>query len=149
VGGLVAAVEYVGDVVDVLGAWGGVPGGGAQVDVAEPGGDGVDWDAGLEAVGCPVGAQRVGVREPLRHAAGRSAAAHEPMDADGGEGERLLVSVAAEPHEQGPLVEQPDAAGEGVDLQPGLECLLHGLGHGDLALAAAFAALCRGGRYAE
>ena len=45
-GGLVAAVEHVGDVVDLLGAWGGVAGGGLQVDVPEPGGDGVDWDAG-------------------------------------------------------------------------------------------------------
>jgi hypothetical protein len=31
-GGLVAAVEDVGDVGDLLGAWGGVPGGGPQVD---------------------------------------------------------------------------------------------------------------------
>ena len=36
-GGLVAAVQDVGDVVDLLGAWGGVPGGGAKVDVPEPG----------------------------------------------------------------------------------------------------------------
>ena len=42
------AVEDVGDVVDPLGARGGVAGGGAQVDVPEPGGDLVDGDAGLE-----------------------------------------------------------------------------------------------------
>jgi hypothetical protein len=45
------------------------------------------------------------VREPLRQASGRAAAAYEPVDADGGEGERLLVSVAAEPDEEGLLVE--------------------------------------------
>jgi hypothetical protein len=54
--GLVAAVEHVGDLVDPLGAWGGVAGGGAEVDVPEPGGDGVHGHAGLEAVGGPVGA---------------------------------------------------------------------------------------------
>src|SRR5450755_4128986 len=99
---------------NLLGAWGGVAGCGPQVDVPEPGGDGVHGHPGLEAVRGPVGAQRVRVREPLRHARRQAAAAHEPMDADGGEGERLLVSVAAEPHEQGLLVEQPDPAGEGV-----------------------------------
>src|SRR5450755_4016274 len=40
-GGLVAAVEDVGDVVDLLGARGGVAGGGPEVDVPEPSGDGV------------------------------------------------------------------------------------------------------------
>ena len=51
-----AAVEHVGDLVDLLGAWGGVTGGGAQIDVPEPGGDGMHRYAGLEAVGGPVGA---------------------------------------------------------------------------------------------
>jgi hypothetical protein len=37
----VAAVEYVGDVVDLLAGWGGVARGGPQVEVPEPGGDGV------------------------------------------------------------------------------------------------------------
>jgi hypothetical protein len=139
-GGLVAAVQHVGDVVDLLGTWGGVPGGGQQVDVPEPGRDGVHRHAGLEAVRGPVGAQRVRVRQPLRHAGGRAAATHEPVHADSGQGEGLLVPVTAQPHEQGLLVEQPDAAGEGMDLQPRLERLLHGQRHRDLALATALAA---------
>jgi len=69
----------------------------------------------------------VRVREPFGHAGGRAAATHEPVHADGGQGERLLVSVAAQPDEQGLLVEQPDAAGEGMDLEPGFERLLDGL----------------------
>src|ERR1035438_5333981 len=95
---------------------------------------------GLEAVGGPVGTQRVRVREPLRHAGSRAAATHEPVNANGGEGERLLVSVTAEADEQRLLIEQPAAAGEGMDLQPRLERPLHSLGHRDLALATAFAA---------
>jgi hypothetical protein len=59
--GLVAAVQHVGDVVDLLGAWGGVAGGRAEVDVPEPCGDGVYGHAGLETVGGPVGTQRVRV----------------------------------------------------------------------------------------
>jgi len=35
-GSLVAAVEHVGDVVDLLGPWGGVTGGGPEGDVPEP-----------------------------------------------------------------------------------------------------------------
>jgi hypothetical protein len=31
-----AAVQHVGDIIDLLGAWGGVPGGGPQVDVPQP-----------------------------------------------------------------------------------------------------------------
>jgi hypothetical protein len=38
------------------------------------------------------------------------------------------------------LVQQPDAAGEGMDLDPRLERLLHGQGHRHLALAPALAA---------
>ena len=85
----------------------------------EPGQDGVHGHAGLEAVGGPVG---------------------EPMHGDSRERERLLMTVTAEPHEQGLLVEQPDPAGEGVDLQPRLKLLLHGQRDGDLALAAALPA---------
>ena len=80
------------------------------------------------------------VREPLGHARGQAVAAHEPVHGDGREGERLLVAVAAEADEQRLLVEQPDAARERMDFRPRLERLLDGLGHGDLALAAALAA---------
>ena len=138
-GGLVAAVEHVSDLVDSLGPRRGVAGGGAQVDVPEPGGDFVDGDAGLEQVGGPVGAERVGVREPLGHAGGMAVTAHEPVHRDRGEGERVPIAVAAEAHEQRLLVEQPDAARERMDRRPGLERLLDGLGDGDLALAAALA----------
>jgi hypothetical protein len=86
-GCLVAAVEHVGDVVDPLAARAGAAGGGPPFDVPEPGGDGVHRHAGLEAMGGPVGAQRVRVQEPLEHAGGRAAAAHEPVHADGGQGE--------------------------------------------------------------
>jgi hypothetical protein len=119
----VAAIEHVGDVVDLLRSRGGVTGGGAQVDVPEPGGDGVHGHAGLEQVRGPVGAQRLRVREPLGHAGGCAAAAHEPVHADRGEGEGLFVTVAAEADEQGVLVEQGDPAGERVDVQPRLERL--------------------------
>jgi hypothetical protein len=111
-GGLVAAVQHVGDLVDLLGAWGGIPGGGPQVNVAEPGRDGVHRHAGLETVRSPVGTQRMRVAEPLRHASGRAAAPHDSMHGDGGQGERLFMSVAPQPDEQGLLVQQPDAAGE-------------------------------------
>jgi hypothetical protein len=50
------------------------------------------------------------------------------------------VSVTAEADEQRLLVQQTDAAGEGVDLQPRLERPLHSEGYGDLALAPAFSA---------
>lgn len=66
-------------------------------------------------------------------------AAHEAVHGDGGEEERRLVAVAAQTHEQRLLVEQADAAGERVHLEPRLELLLHGLGDGDFPLAAAFA----------
>jgi hypothetical protein len=61
----------------------------------------VNRDAGLETLGGPVGAQRVRVREPLGHAGGRAAAPHEPVYTDGGEGEGLLVTVAAEADDSG------------------------------------------------
>ena len=135
-----AAVEDVGDVVDALGARGGVAGGGAQVDVPEPGGDLVDGDAGLEEVGGPVGTERVRVCEPLGHACRQTVAAHEPVHGDRGEGERVLVAVAAEAHEQRLLIEQSGATRERMDGRPGLERLLDGFGDGDFALAAALAA---------
>jgi hypothetical protein len=99
-GGLMAAVEHVGDLVDLLQACGGVAGGGPQVDVPEPGRDRVHRHARLQAMGGPVGTQRVRVAEPLGHASGHAAAAYEPVHAHGGQGERLLVSVAAQPDKQ-------------------------------------------------
>jgi hypothetical protein len=50
------------------------------------------------------------------------------------------VPVAAQPDKQRVLIQQPDPAGEGVNLPPRLERLRHGQGHRDLALAAARAA---------
>ena len=50
-GGLVAAVEHVGDVVDLLGAWGGVAGGGPQIDVT--------GRAETACTGAPASRQRV------------------------------------------------------------------------------------------
>jgi hypothetical protein len=46
-----AAIEDVSDLGDLLRARGGVAGGRAQVDMPEPGGDGVHRHPGLEAVG--------------------------------------------------------------------------------------------------
>jgi hypothetical protein len=43
-----AAVEHVGDLVDLLGSWGGIAGGGPQVDVPEPGRDGSSATGGIE-----------------------------------------------------------------------------------------------------
>ena len=100
----------------------------------------MDGDAGLEQVGGPVGAERVGVREPVGHAGGMAVAAHEPVHSDSGEGARVPVAVAAEADEQRLLVEQPDTAGERMDRDPGLQCVLDGLGDRDLALPAALAA---------
>ena len=67
-------------------------------------------------------------------------ATHDPVDGHGGEGERILVAVAAQAHEQRLLVEQPDPASERMHFEPRLERLLDGRGQGDLALAAALAA---------
>ena len=105
----------------------------------EPRGDLVDRDAGLEQVAGPVGPERVRVREPFGHPGGLALAAHEPVHGDGGEGERVLVAVAAEAREQRLLIEQSDAARERMDGRPGLERLLDGFGE-DLALAAGLAA---------
>jgi hypothetical protein len=101
----VAPVEHIGDVVYSFGARGGVAGGGAQVDVTEPGRVLVDGDAGLEAVAGPEGAEGVGVREPVRDAGDDAVAAHEPVHGDGRQRERRLGGVAAEADEQGMLVE--------------------------------------------
>jgi hypothetical protein len=130
-----AAVEHVGDVVDAFGPRGGVAGGGAQVDVAEPCGDLVYGHAGLQEVGGPVGPERVRVRQPLRYSSAVAVAAHEPVHRDRGEGERFLVAVAAEPDEQRLLVEQGDGTGERVGRSPRLNRLLYDLGHGDLTFA--------------
>ena len=80
------------------------------------------------------------MRKPFRHPSRLAVAAHEPVHGDGGKGKRVLVAVAAEAHEQRLLVEQANAAGERMHLEPGLKGLLDGLGDGDLALAAALAA---------
>src|SRR5438552_9561348 len=80
------------------------------------------------------------VREALRDTGGQARALDEPVHRNRGEGERLLVAVAAQAHEQRLLVEQPNLAREGMDLDPCLEGLLDGLGHGDLAFAPALPA---------
>jgi hypothetical protein len=108
--------------------------------VPEPRGDLVHGHAGLEQVSGPVGPERMRVRQPLGHPGSLAVAAHEPVHGRGGEGQRLLVAVAAETYEQRLLVEQPDAAGERMHFEPGLEGLLDGLGDRDLPLAAALAA---------
>ena len=135
-----APVEDLGDLVDALGARGGVAGGGAQVDVPQARGDLVDRDAGLKAAGGPVGAEGVWVREPVRDARGETVPAHDPMHGDSGQGEGLLMGVAAEPYEQRLLVEQRDAARERMDCRPRLECLLGRFGDRNFALAPALAA---------
>jgi hypothetical protein len=145
----VAAIENVGDVVDLLRARGGVPGGGPQVNVPKAGADGMDGNAGLQTLRGPVGAQRVRMREPLGYAGSRAAAPHQPMHADGGQGERILVAVAPDSDEQRLLVAQPDTTGERVDLHPRLERVPDSLGHGDLSLTPPLAALCRSARNAE
>jgi hypothetical protein len=137
---MVATVENLGNLIDPLGARGGVPGRGAEVDVSEASGDLVDRDAGLEQVGGPVGPERVRVPEPLRHSSGDTGAAHQPMHRDGREREGLLVAVAAEAHEERLIVEQRDGPRQRVDFQPGIERLLDGLGNGNLPLTATLAA---------
>jgi hypothetical protein len=77
----------------------------------------------------------VWVREPLRHAGGETVTAHDPMHSNSRQGERLLVRVTAEAHEQRVLVEQRDAARERMHRRPHLKRLLSGLGDGNLALA--------------
>jgi hypothetical protein len=62
------------------------------------------------------------------------------VNANGGQGERLLLSMTAQPDKQRLFVEEADAAGEGMDLQPRLKRLLHRQGHRNFALAAALAA---------
>jgi len=66
----------------------------------------------------PVGPERVRVRQPIGHASGLPVTTHEPMHGHGGEGEMLLVAVAAEAHKQGLLIEHPDAASERVGGPP-------------------------------
>ena len=79
------------------------------------------------------------MRQPLRHAGGQGVAADEPVHGDGGEGEGVLIAVAAEPDEQRLLVKQRNPSGKRMYFEPGLDGLLDRLGHGDLPLAAALA----------
>src|SRR5947208_119233 len=71
---------------------------------------------------------------------GAAPAADEAVHGHGGEGERLLIAVAAEAHEQRLLVEQPDTPHERMDCRPRLERLLDSLRDGDLTFAAALPA---------
>jgi hypothetical protein len=114
--------------------------------MTEPGRDGVNGHASLEALRGPVGPQRMRVRELVGDARGRAATAHKPMNGDRGEGERRLVAVAAKADKQGLLVKQSDAAGERVDRRPRLQRRLHGLRDGDLALASARGAASKRGK---
>ena len=68
------------------------------------------------------------MHEPRGHPGGLAVAADEPVHGDRGDGERLLIAVTAETHEQRPLVEQHDAVGERMDRRPRLERMLYGLG---------------------
>jgi hypothetical protein len=124
----VATVEDVGDVVDALGPRRGVARGGPEVDVPEPRGDLVNGHAGLEQTGGPVGAERVRVGQALGHPGGQAAAAHQPVDGHSGEGERLLIAVAAQPHKEWLLVEQPNAARKRMHRRPRFESVLYRLG---------------------
>lgn len=63
-----AAVGDVGDVVDSLRAVSGIAARGAQVGVPEPRRHDMHRNAGLQQVPGPVGAQRVRMREALKHA---------------------------------------------------------------------------------
>src|SRR4051812_35662203 len=67
-GGLMAAVEDIGDVVDAVGVVGGIAACSAQVGVAEAGGDAMDRYAVFEQRRRPIGPQGVRMREPRRHA---------------------------------------------------------------------------------
>ena len=127
---MVTAVKHLGDLIDPFGARGGEAGSRAEVDVPEPRGDLVDGDAGLEQVGGPVGPECVWVREPLGYAGGPARAPDEAVHRDGGEGERILIAVAAEAHKQRLLVEQPDTPRERMDCRPRLERLRTASGTG-------------------
>jgi hypothetical protein len=135
-----ATIEDVGDVVDAFGSHGGVSGGRAQIDVPEASGDLVHGDAGLKAVRCPVGAQRVGMREALWDPGGVRVSADQAIDRLGGQRHGLLVRVATEAHEQRVAVAQRHPASQRMDLCPRFERVLHRLGHWNLALALALAA---------
>jgi hypothetical protein len=137
----VAAVEHVGDVLDLPGPHRGVAADGPQVGVPEAFGDVVDRDAVIEQGGRPVGAQRVRMAEPLGDPGRQAVAADELVHRLRGERlGRLCAGVAAESHEQGLLVAQPAAAGEPVRREPRLERGERLLGDRDLAFGAALAA---------
>jgi hypothetical protein len=88
--GLVAAVQFSTSAISSIcsGAWGGVADGGPQVDVPEPGRDGVHGHARLETVRSPVGTQRVRVAEPGRERRRPRSCDARAVNANGGEGER-------------------------------------------------------------
>ena len=75
-----AAIEDVGDLVNVLGPVGRVAGGRPQVCMAEAGLEDVHGNPGLGEVRSPVGAQRVRMRQALRNAGGETVALHELVD---------------------------------------------------------------------
>ena len=117
-GGLIAAVEDVGDVVDAFGTRRGISRGGAQVDVTEASRDLVDRDARLETVGGPVGPERVGMSEAVWHAGGQAFAVHEAVDGLTRECDRVLMDVTADPHEQRTQQGGPRAPGARPDSAP-------------------------------
>src|ERR1019366_3776592 len=139
-GGLIKAVKNLGDRVRPLRPGRGIAGGGPQVDVSEPGGDLMDRDTGLEAMGRPVSAERVRVREPVGDTGGDPVAAHETVNRLGGERDGCLVRVPADPHEQRVLVTQRDPTRERMHLHPRLDRVLHHFGDRHLPLAPTLAA---------
>lgn len=126
---MMAPVEHVSNVVDLIDPDRRVPAGGPQVGVPEP--------------GCrPVGAQRVRVREPVSHTGGEAVA---PDEIEHGLGRqrlrRLAAAMASEPDEQRLLIAQATgAAGERMRRKPGLERGKRFPGDRELAFGAAFAA---------
>src|SRR4051794_22524543 len=75
--GSVAAVEDIGDVVELVAVLGRVPARGPQVRVPKTSRRAVDGHAVVEQRGGPIGAQGVWMREALGHAGGERAGANE------------------------------------------------------------------------
>jgi hypothetical protein len=74
-----ATVQDNGDLIRALRPGRGIAGSGPQVDVPEPSRHLVHRYTGLQAVGSPVGPERVRVREPLGYSRRCTASAHEPV----------------------------------------------------------------------